>query len=363
MKRVCTKTEQELLYQNRKQLLKGTWIIASAVRLGDVFVSLSFSAVIMFAGIAWIADTFHGSVIVFSLWLLFSLSVPGAIVMLMINRGRLRKKTRLFLKQEGLMINGATIVGANDSVKRFAYIEDDLQDEDGKPVVIEYPLRPREMSSGLEGERILVLYGSEDTFQLMRVNDALKKLLPDCPEHYPLEGGLDAYTCVPNPNVLKIDRQGHVLSAAERESFAALYTGNDRQERIKPLKTLVTIVAVCLALICLILDVSGEFPFYRTAPVLTGGFAVYVFLLYLAMRRAVKQQKQQINFVQVKEVVFLSHERGAVVSVYEWLDGKINICQYPAGRIPLNMEYGSILYRLENMQGQVFLMNKTEVSL
>lgn len=108
MKRVCTKTEQELLYQNRKQLLKGTWIIASAARLGDVLVSILFSAVIMFAGIAWIADTFHGSVIVFSLWMLFSLSVPRAIVMLMISMVRLRKKARLFLKQEGLMINGST---------------------------------------------------------------------------------------------------------------------------------------------------------------------------------------------------------------------------------------------------------------
>lgn len=199
MKRVCTKTEQELLYQNRKLLLKGLWITAAVTKLSDVFLSLLLSFVVMFAGIFWISDTFDGSAIVFILWLLFSLNVPRAIVMLMINMVRLQKKAGLFLKQEGL--------------------------------------------------------------------------IPACSEHYPLEGGLDAYTCVPNPNVLKIDRQGHVLSAAERESFAALYTGNDRQECIRLVKTLVPLVASCLMLICFILDSSGEFPFYKTAPVLFGGLS------------------------------------------------------------------------------------------
>ena len=48
MRRLCTESEKELLYKNRKQMLKGIFETSSRSKLAPVFVSLFISVMLTF---------------------------------------------------------------------------------------------------------------------------------------------------------------------------------------------------------------------------------------------------------------------------------------------------------------------------
>ena len=57
MKRLCTKQEREVLYKNRKQMIKGKYGTAANMRWGDVFVSLGLAIIIWFGIMFYIMFT------------------------------------------------------------------------------------------------------------------------------------------------------------------------------------------------------------------------------------------------------------------------------------------------------------------
>ena len=252
MKRVCTESEKALLYKNRSQMLEGIYQTASKSKLGQSFISLALSVIFMFAGLFLIAYTFDVPKLVLIIWMLVSLFVFNAVFSMILNTLRINREKRAFIKRKNLMINGATLVAIEDN-NCFLYIEDDFLDKEGKPILIEYPSRVFEMSQEDVGKRFLVIYDGASNFQLARLNDALKDLIPAYSSFYPLAGESSEYSRVPHPNVANIDKYGHELSGSEKEKFADLYVEVAQSIGSRYRKVVLIIETICFLFICFLL--------------------------------------------------------------------------------------------------------------
>lgn len=259
------------------------------------------------------------------------------------------------------MINGATLVKIEDNDK-FIYIEDDFLDEEGKPILIEYPSRVFEMSPEDVGKRFLVIYDNDSNFQLARLNDELKGLIPGYSSFYPLSSKLDGYFRVPHPNVANIAKTGHELSGAEKEQFADLYVKVAQSIGSRTRKIGLIIETILFLFICFLLSiVDGGYPLEKTLPICAVAWVVmilYGFLLSCIGR--IKNKRQGRDLMHVKEVVFHSYSienSRYEVKVYEWDENRVRVREYPAGKVTPNTVYGSILYKFTNQKGDDILMN------
>ena len=205
MKRICNQNERELLLKNRNQLLKGIYQTASKSKYSTMFVGLAFSIVVLFAGIFPLVEIFDGDKTAFWVWAVFSFTVPGLIVNIIMSKIGVKKEAKAFLKKDNLMINGATIVDVNTENKTFFYIEDDFNDENGNPIIINYPALPAGISAADVGKRLLVMYDGDSSFQLMQLNEELARLIPSYTEQYPLKRPWHELWRVPHPNVVSMD--------------------------------------------------------------------------------------------------------------------------------------------------------------
>ena len=361
MKRVCTESEKALLYKNRSQMLEGIYQTASKSKLGQTFISLALSVISMFAGLFLIAYTFDVSKPVLIIWMLVSLFVFNAVFSMILNTLRINREKRAFIKRKNLMINGATLVAIEDN-NCFLYIEDDFLDEEGKPILIEYPSRVFEMSQEDVGKRFLVIYDGASNFQLARLNDALKDLIPAYSSFYPLAGEPSEYSRVPHPNVANIDKSGHELSGSEKEKFADLYVEVAQSIGSRARKMGLIIETICFLFICFLLNIMDDgYPLEKTLPICAIAWIamlIYIFLLSCVGR--IKNKRQGRNLVYVKEVVFHSYSiesSHSEVKVYEWDEDRVRVREYPIGKVAPNTVYGSILYKFTNQKGDDILMN------
>lgn len=364
MKRICTESEKVLLYKNRDQILEGIYQTASRSKLSHVFILIFLSAITMFAGIFWVGYTFDASKPVLIIWMLICFAVPYSIFSMILNTLRINKEKKSFIKKNNLMINGATLVNI-DVNDQFFYIEDDFVDEEGKPIIIEYPSHLLEISQEDIGKRFLVIYDSDFNFQLARLNDELKGLIPSYSSFYPLAGELSEYSCIPHPAMANVEKSGHKLSENEKKKFADLYVKVVQSVALMNMKTAIMIMTIGGVIIFLIITTDG-YPLDKTLPIGAAawvGVVLYGYLLTCISK--VNLKRQGMKFVYVKEVVFHSYifdyNRGEV-KVYEWNDGQVQLCEYPAGNVVADTVYGSILYKFTNQKGDYVLLNTSPVS-
>ncbi len=367
MKRPCNEIERELLLKNKKQLLSGIYEMSTKNNYSNVFVGLFVSIIVMFVGIFPLVDIFNGGRIAFAIWVGFCFTVPNSIVSAIMNRARAKKEAKAFLKQKNLMVNGATIVAINEEEISFSYIEDDFVDEEGKPIVIDYPMLPDGYNQSNVGQRLLVMY-DEDEFQLMIINDELRGIVHGYSQQYPLEKDMDEYIRVPHPNAYGIDYQGHVPSESEKETFANMYVKVVQGEAFGVMKKCCVVLFVCMLIISVILGIEEN----CLEKALGIGVAAYIglILFVLLMRQIGKRNiKRQAQFTYVQEVVLESnqvHQSGKRVKialrVYEWKSGQFEVEQYPGGNVPTNEPYGSVLYKFTNKKGTVIFIPKRQFS-
>lgn len=361
MKRACTESEKALLYKNRKQMLEGIYQTASKSKLGQSLLVIALSAVVMFAGLFLIGMTFKASKPVLIIWLLASFVISRTIFSALMNTFRINKEKRAFIKKKDLMINGATLVRIEDN-NRFIYIEDDFLDEEGRPIILEYPSRVFEMSQEDVGKRFLVIHDGASGFQLVRLNDELKNLIPAYSPFYPLAGDLSEYSRVPHPNVAVLDKTGHELSGAEKEEFADLYAKVAQSIGSRTRRIALIIETILFLFICFLLNiVDGGYPLEKTLPICAIAWCImllYAFLLSCIGR--IKNKRQGKSIVYVKEVVFHSYSidnSRAEVTVYEWDEDKVRMREYPAAKVSPDTEYGSLLYKFTNQKGDDVVIN------
>lgn len=266
------------------------------------------------------------------------------------------------MKKESLMINGGTLIKI-EAGDRFVYIEDDFLDEKGKPILIEYPSRLWEISQEDAGKRLLVLYDGDFNFQLVRLNDELEGLIPDCSPFYPLTGNLSEYSCVPHPNMENVEKNGHELSGSEKEEFADLYVKVVQSIVSRFVK--VSIITISVITIIFSATIEGEYPLKKIIPIGIAvwiGLVLFIFIGILLGKGNLRRQGRKL--IYVKEVVFHSYiiENNTIkIKVYEWNEEQIHLCEYPAVNVAADTVYGNVLYKFTNQKGNYVLLNKEPV--
>ena len=368
MKRLCTEEEKQLLYKNRKQMLKGILQTAANSKMAPIFISLFLSIivmfVVMFAVVEGLGIYMNLSKFQIKLFLLVIFFVNQIVISAIMNVFRVKKEAKQFMKQKNMMINGATIV-AVDSINKFSYVEDDVLDEQKRPVIIDYPSCAYDIMPEDIGKRIMVLYSGESEFQLVKLNDELRGMIPESATQDVLSHGLEQCIRVPHPNMLTIDKNGHMISEDEKEEFANWYVKMIQGAAFDIAKICFVVIVICVIIICVGINFAEDgYPLLKTLPIGLGfcvGMAVFFWLMSLLGKVNIKRQAK---FTYVKEVVFHSYimaNNTATVKVYEWKEGQMQLCEYLAGNVPMKTPYGSVLYKFTNHKEKEVLMNKERV--
>lgn len=367
MKRLCTKQEREVLYKNRKQMIKGKFGTASNMRWGDVFVSLGLAIIIwfgimfyiMFTDVVKVDFTRGGMKCLLTLCLLVVYSIVGKVM----SRIRRKREEKRFQKKDNIMVNGATIVEV-DLSGNFAYIEDDVCDENGRPIIMDYAFSSGEVKPRDVGKRMLVLYDGELGFRLVMLNEELSGFIPNTTYDYPLKENIRSYTRVPHPNLVNLEKEEHQLSEHEKEFFADLYLKAEHKVYAKIQKVCAVIFTVCIILFTVLFcNIDEGYAFSTCIMYGAVGFCcMIVFLGGLGLLRK-KISKGRSKFVAVKQVVFVSQglrDRLSVVKVLEWNRDQVQLFEYQ-NELPAKTPYGSVLYKLVNPKGKIFLVNANPV--
>lgn len=368
MKRLCTKQEREILYKNRKQMLKGNFGTAANMRWGDVFVSLGLAIIIwfglmfyiMFTDVVKVDFTKGGMKCLLILCLLVVYSIVGKVM----SRIRRKREEKRFQKKEDVMVNGATIVEV-DSAGNFAYIEDDVYDENGKPIIMDYPSISGQMKMRDVGKRMLVLYDGEFGFWLVTVNEELKGLIPDTTYDYPLKENIQSYTRVPHPNLVTIEKTEHNLSESEKAFFSDLYMKAEHKVYAKMQKVCGVIFTVCIIFFT-VLFCNIEEGYAISTCIMFGVVGFFCMIAFLGLMGVLRKKisKGKSKFVAVKQVVFVSQgmrDRLSVVKVLEWDQDQVQIGEYQQNELPAKTPYGSVIYKLVNPKGKIILLNANPV--
>lgn len=365
MKRLCDEKEKELLLKNNNELLKGIYKTSAKGKFSDVFIGIFVSAIVMFAGIFFCVQLpSEFAMTAFYIWVAFSFTVPNMILRKIISKSRAKKESRRFLKRDNLMINGANIVHMDFEKGIFSYMEDDLFDEEGNPVIIDYPEIPAGFGAGAIGKRLIVMYDGESSFQLMKVNEMLIGLIGHHSEHYPLKKPLSEYRHVPHPNALNMDFCEHELTEEEKQKYAKEYVAFMQKGIGKGLTIFIIIYFVLNMLISVLYGIS-ENCLGKAVPAglaLFVGFAAFVLLMRMLGKLGMKRTAR---FTHVKEVIFHSNvidQRGKYVSaqliVYEWNGDSFELTAYPNASVKGNTPYGNVLIKFLNKKGTAIFMPK-----
>ena len=365
MKRLCTKEEKRLLYKNRKQMLKGIFQTASDSKSAPLIMSAVISVILTIALLSVFEERIginnegiELGMKLFMIALIFPLKIAISRMMYVF---RANKQAKKYTKQKNIMINGVTIV-AVDTSDRFSYIEDDVLNEDGRPIVIDYPSCAYDIMPEDIGKRMIILYSADTDFQLVKLNDELRGMI----SNYALvpTDVLERGIRVPHPSVLKIDKDGHSLSDEEKESFANRYVKMVQKAALQKAKIYSIIIFVCVIIISVVISINEEYPLWKILPfgmACFAGLAVFYWLLTLIKR---VNSKRKAKFIYAKEVVFHSyiiHNKVAIIKVYEWNRGNVMLYEYPAGNVSAKTTYGSVLFKLTHCKEGVVLLSQEPV--
>lgn len=348
-------------------MLEGIYQTGARNQFSHTFIALFLSAISTFLVMIGLSDLFHSSRLVFIIGMLIAFPSFHSIFFMILNGLRIKRKKKTFFKKENLLINGATLVQIEDN-DRFLYIEDDFFDEEGKPILLEYPSRLSHISQKDVGKRFLIIYDDDCNFQLVKLNGKLKGMVPDYSSCYPLSDNLNKYSRLPHPNMRNLEKDGHELSGCEKENFADLYVTVTQSIILKSLKYATMVIISLLAILALLLNFTEDgIPLRETLPI--GVPAIIGFILILWICKVTGKgtlRRQAMKFIHVKKVIFHSYNifegTGVTVKVYEWYNGQTRLRGYPAGnQVAPNTVYGSVLYKFTNQNGNCVLLNTSPV--
>lgn len=365
MKRVCTQEERELLLKNKKQMLQGINKTTGSDGVGMTVVIYVVPIFIAFAvmgpfmvmyDLPWIVNGIGLTVVDF---------ISTVILHLIFKSVRVKKETKAFLSQKNLSVNGATVVEVKGT-EGFAYIEDDVYDENGKPIIIEYPSNGKEIEENEVGRRLIVMYDDGGSYQLIRMNDELRTLIPSYTADYPLAGYLEDYMRVPHPNMVRIEKEGRDLTDAEKKEYADLYVKAVQGGAVSLLKkAYIALFFIVGILLTLLNYVEDGIPFETSLPYAIIGYLGLGALFALAFMFGRWNIRRQGQFTYKQDVLFHSYKMESnyvvVITVYEWENGKPQKKVYNAGNVSAKTKFGTIIYKFKNKKGKDVLVNMESV--
>ncbi len=360
MKRVCTEEEREVLLKNKKQALTGLNASAKSDSWGFYSISTILSMFIA-VGLMLIVNR-HVDVPRWLMWIaliVLDILINGILwaVYYAINT---KKQTKKFLNQKNLSVNGATIYEVYQDGS-FAYIEDDVRDEKGNPVILLYPSGSYEVKAEEAAKRLLVMYDDAGNYQLLKLNDDLKSMIPSYSADYPLLCQPEECIRVMHPNMIHIEKKEKIFTDEEKKNYADLYVRIVRGGNTGLIKWVCILILILAVIICVLLNFMDDgVPFAKSVPISIIVYVGYFLFLLLISQLGKVNIRRQGQFVSKKDVVFQSYvieNKTAKVKVYEWVDGKPEVREYPAGNVYSKTQLGTILYKFKNKKGNPVLLN------
>ena len=344
-------------------MIEGKFGTASNGRWIDVIVSIILAFIIAFGITFYTLFTYLPDISKSGMNLIFwlCLSLVYSIIEKIMSRIRRKREEKRLVKKENIMVNGATIVEV-DGAGNFSYIEDDVCDENGKPLLMDYLFASARVHPGDVGKRMIVLYDDEFGFRLVMLNEELRGLISDTTSEYPLKENIRSYTRVPHPNLVNIEKEEHQLSEHEKEFFADLYMKGEHKVYAKRLKVCMVVITVCIVLMTVLFCNSKE-GYPVSACIMFGVVGFCCMLVFCGLMGLLRKRidKRRAEFVFVKQVVFVAQgirNRLALVKVLEWDQEQVHIVEYPPqNELSTKIPYGSVLYKLVNSKGKVIFLN------
>ncbi len=374
MKRLCSEMERQILCNNKNMIYKGMYETDVKGSNATMFIGLAVSFIFMLAGIVPMVilseelNLEEYSKAIFGIWVLFSLSVPNVITRIIIHKIKVKRQISKFVNKSTIAINGATIVGVSADCNMVAYIEDGYVDEKGNPIIIDYPITSSELYTMSAGMRMIVMYESDTSFQLMRVNEQLRGMIPMYDEKYPLQNDPASYKRVPHPNAYNISATPRMLDEVERQKIAEAFVTKNQEAPKKAIKVCSVCFFIAIMVLAVILsNVEGV----DVGIGLLIGVAVWgglMLLFILASMIGKVRFRNMATFYCVQEVIFHSNiienigrSVNCQANVFEWMNGTCNIVSYPMVNIPKPIKYGDVVYKLTSTNGKTHFLKKEDV--
>lgn len=368
MKRICTESEKEIILSNMHQTLSGMSRSSggsSIVKSTLISILLKSSSIILSCVITVnICLKFDCPTYVMIICIMILWKIIEAILSVFYDVKRTNKEITKFLGQNNLYVNGATIIGAYE--EGIAYIEDDVKDSEGKPIIIKYPFHVTEISKEDVGKRLLIVYDENGEYQLLKINDNLISMIPDYSADYPLRFNPEEYLHIMHPNMLMIERGPRQITEYERNTYADMYVKIACSSLFLVLKVCYIVICSCVLLSCILLRLEPTgISLMKSMPIAVlgcGGMGLIIALMYQNRKKLFKTQAQ---FKSINEAVFQAYDIGNVddgntgsVRVYEWINGRPELYQYPVGCVDPKTKPGEIVYKFINSNGDIIMMNK-----
>lgn len=391
MRRLVNEVEKQMIKRNVQSFFTGSLEITKGnskvlnILFGSIFGLIGFAA-----GLLWMIrfsmDTGNSRVNSYpAVILTFGGIAAGLGIAHAIQKSRAVKKgNQEFVNEEIQSINGGTIVGFDPSKKVFYYFEDDVVNFDGLPIIIDYPANEKDLSGVRIGERVLIVYHSDNSFQLMHANPDTIRLIPEYNPAFPLTQDSSYYKHVPHPNAINMNliptQATEAYKEARSKEHVTLHTKNVK----KMVLILACIYTVLFSLIALIVHFAGDED-DQVGVYVCIGLAVFCDLLLVLILPLSKLGAKRLfkKFALEKQVIFCSISQGnsdfaaagaygvgnafqKYINVYEWENGQfVEKCHILTrfNKDILKCKYGDIIYLAMNDKNRLIYISSDPCSL
>lgn len=361
MKRICSTEENQLIGNHVSSLFTGSLALTKSndrklqILLGAIFGIIGMVVTILFILFTVGTQTSDSSSTTtsFTVFVVFFFSSIGVALSRVISRKRgVKTGNQEFIAQGIHSINGGTVVGFDTHKKVVYYIEDDFLGPNGLPIIIDYPANQKDFQSICVGERIIILYHADDSFQLMHTNPYTCFLVPGCSPYYPLTQDPRFYVHLPHPNAAQAAFVPRPITAEEtNELIENTFRGN-RQKNQKRVLISTLCIDILFMVIAVLLYIADGFPALIAILIF---MAMITLLLCLTIPLSEYRTKRNLRNIQtVQEVIFCSFgseigfsiQANTNIQVYQWSNGSFKTIThaYPYMEKDMkNCKYGDII--------------------
>ena len=274
---------------------------------------------------------------------------------------RCRRSGRTPLPGEHFSVNGGVVLENTDwdrGETEIIIAEDDLWDEEGRPVRIAYPaLRD---TSIVTGQRILLVYCDNGAYIPLRLTAETGAMIAPEPPAYFQEVNWEATPKLPHPGVLEIDRRSRQMNEEEKQALvrACCALTNSRAKNWVGIILLGVLYLLLLGLLFIFL-VAGEVIEEPSAAILAGTLLalMWVGLTMFSARGIHKGMAKSLGKLQYrKKVMFsmtytdsnLNAASMSYLNIYEYVDGELRQENYPIqGNVflPKDIPFGRVIHK------------------
>lgn len=272
-----------------------------------------------------------------------------------------RRSSRAPLPGEHFSVNGGVVLENTEWGRGEAELliaEDDLRDEEGRPVRIAYPLL---MSAPVvTGQRILLAYCENGAYIPLRLTAETEAMISPEPPAYFQEVNWKDAPKLPHPAVLQLDRSSRQINEKEAKDLAGAYSSRSGTKARNWVGIVLLGVLYLMLLGLLFIFLVGE----EVIEELSAGIAVGVILLltwavltFFSARGLLRGADKSLKKLRYRKKVmfsmtytdgYMDTTSASYLNVYEYMDGELQQVNYMIqGNVflPKDIPYGRVIHK------------------